>query len=139
MATLNPHAGERGLFGDEEARIILPAARASRQEGILASDPLPADTLFGKAAKGSFDGVVALYHDQGLIPLKLVAFGTCVNLTVGLPIIRTSVDHGTAFDIVGQGIADPGSLIAAVKLAAGIARNRMAATPTKTKRAGRVA
>jgi 4-hydroxythreonine-4-phosphate dehydrogenase len=139
VAALNPHAGERGLFGDEEARIILPATRASRQEGILASDPLPADTLFGKAAKGSFDGVVALYHDQGLIPLKLVAFGTCVNLTVGLPIIRTSVDHGTAFDIVGQGIADPGSLIAAVKLAAGIARNRMAATPTKTKRAGRVA
>ena len=139
MAALNPHAGEHGLFGDEETRIILPAARASRQEGILASDPLPADTLFGKAAKGSFDGVVALYHDQGLIPLKLVAFGTCVNLTVGLPIIRTSVDHGTAFDIVGQGIADPGSLIAAVKLAAGIARNRMAATPTKTKRAGRVA
>ncbi|MDC8449357.1 MAG: 4-hydroxythreonine-4-phosphate dehydrogenase PdxA [Nitrospira sp.] len=139
VAALNPHAGEHGLFGDEEARIILPAARASRQEGILASDPLPADTLFGKAAKGSFDGVVALYHDQGLIPLKLVAFGTCVNLTVGLPIIRTSVDHGTAFDIVGQGIADPGSLIAAVKLAAGIARNRTAATPTKTKRAGRVA
>jgi 4-hydroxythreonine-4-phosphate dehydrogenase len=139
VAALNPHAGEHGLFGDEEARMILPAARAAQQDGILASDPLPADTLFGKAAKGSCDGVVALYHDQGLIPLKLVAFGTCVNLTVGLPIIRTSVDHGTAFDIVGQGIADPGSLIAAVKLAAGIARNRMAATPPKTKRAGRVA
>ena len=80
--------------------------------------PLPADTLFGKAARGDYDGVVALYHDQGLIPLKLVAFGTCVNLTVGLPIIRTSVDHGTAFDIVGKGIADPGSLVEAITLAA---------------------
>ena len=107
VAALNPHAGEHGLFGDEEARIILPAARATQKQGILASDPLPADTLFGKAAKGAFDGVVALYHDQGLIPLKLVAFGTCVNLTVGLPIIRTSVDHGTAFDIVGKGSLIP--------------------------------
>jgi 4-hydroxythreonine-4-phosphate dehydrogenase len=139
VAALNPHAGENGLFGDEEARVILPAARAAQQEGILASDPLPADTLFGKAVKGSYDGVVALYHDQGLIPLKLVAFGTCVNLTVGLPIIRTSVDHGTAFDIVGKGVADPGSLIEAVKLAARIARNRTTATPTKKGRARRVA
>ena len=139
VAALNPHAGEHGLFGDEEARMILPAARATQQEGILASDPLPADTLFGKAAKGSFDGVVALYHDQGLIPLKLVAFGTCVNLTVGLPIIRTSVDHGTAFDIVGKGVADPGSLIEAVKLAARIAQNRIAVTPTKKGRARHVA
>ena len=122
LAALNPHAGEHGLFGDEEARIVLPAARTAQQQGILASDPLPADTLFGKAAKGQYDGLVALYHDQGLIPLKLVAFGTCVNLTVGLPIIRTSVDHGTAFDIVGKGIADPGSLIEAMKLAAHIAR-----------------
>ena len=139
VAALNPHAGEHGLFGDEEARVVLPAARAAQQRGILASDPLPADTLFGKAAKGSFDGVVALYHDQGLIPLKLVAFGTCVNLTVGLPIIRTSVDHGTAFDIVGKGVADPGSLIAAVKLAARIAQNKMAAPPTKKGRTRRVA
>ena len=91
-------------------------------QGIRASDPLPADTLFGKAARGDYDGVVALYHDQGLIPLKLVAFGTCVNLTVGLPIIRTSVDHGTAFDIVGKGVADPGSLIEAIKLAAKLRR-----------------
>ena len=144
VAALNPHAGEHGLFGDEEARVILPAARAAQKQGILASDPLPADTLFGKAAKGSFDGVVALYHDQGLIPLKLVAFGTCVNLTVGLPIIRTSVDHGTAFDIVGKGVSDPGSLIEAVKLAAKItqnrtAHNRTAATPTKKGRVRRVA
>lgn len=124
VAALNPHAGEHGLFGDEEARVILPAARAAQARGILASDPLPADTLFGKAAKGQYDGIVAMYHDQGLIPLKLVAFGTCVNLTVGLPIIRTSVDHGTAFDIVGKGIADPGSLLEAVKLAAHIAKGQ---------------
>jgi 4-hydroxythreonine-4-phosphate dehydrogenase len=131
VAALNPHAGEHGLFGDEEARVILPAARAARQRGILASDPLPADTLFGKAAKGQYDGIVALYHDQGLIPLKLVAFGTCVNLTVGLPIIRTSVDHGTAFDIVGKGVADPGSLIEAVKLAAKIAARKATGSPMK--------
>ena len=124
VAALNPHAGEHGLFGDEESRVILPAARAARKRGISASDPLPADTLFGKAARGEYDGVVALYHDQGLIPLKLVAFGTCVNLTVGLPIIRTSVDHGTAFDIVGKGLADPGSLIEAVTLAATLAQRR---------------
>jgi len=124
VAALNPHAGEHGLFGDEEARVILPAARAAQAQDIRASDPLPADTLFGKAARGDYDGVVALYHDQGLIPLKLVAFGTCVNLTVGLPIIRTSVDHGTAFDIVGKGIADPGSLIEAITLAATLAKKR---------------
>lgn len=122
VAAFNPHAGEHGLFGDEEARVVFPAARAARQQGILASDPLPADTLFGKAVKGQYDGIVALYHDQGLIPLKLVAFGTCVNLTVGLPIIRTSVDHGTAFDIVGKRRADPGSLFAAMTLAAQIAQ-----------------
>jgi 4-hydroxythreonine-4-phosphate dehydrogenase len=138
VAALNPHAGEHGLFGDEEARVIVPAARATRREGILASDPLPADTLFGKAVKGTFDGIVALYHDQGLIPLKLVAFGTCVNLTVGLPIIRTSVDHGTAFDIVGKGIADPGSLMEAIKLAARIAQNKMAAPSNRKERSRHV-
>ena len=124
VAALNPHAGEHGLFGDEETRVILPAARSAQAQGIRASDPLPADTLFGKAARGDYDGVVALYHDQGLIPLKLVAFGTCVNLTVGLPIIRTSVDHGTAFDIVGKGIADPGSLVEAITLAATLVARR---------------
>ncbi|WP_173048678.1 4-hydroxythreonine-4-phosphate dehydrogenase PdxA [Nitrospira sp. KM1] len=124
VAALNPHAGEHGLFGDEESRLVLPASKAAQRRGILASDPLPADTLFGKAARGEYDGVVALYHDQGLIPLKLVAFGSCVNLTVGLPIIRTSVDHGTAFDIVGKGVADPGSLIEAVTLAAALASKR---------------
>ena len=124
VAALNPHAGEQGLFGDEERRVIAPAARAAQAKGILASDPMPADTLFGKAARGEYDAIVALYHDQGLIPLKMVAFGSCVNLTVGLPIIRTSVDHGTAFDIVGKGIAEPGSLIEAVKLAARLAESR---------------
>ncbi len=127
VAALNPHAGEHGLFGNEEARVILPAARAAQAQGILASDPQPADTLFGKAVKGQYDGIVAMYHDQGLIPLKLVAFGTCVNLTVGLPIIRTSVDHGTAFDIVGKGMADSGSLLEAIKLAARIAQSRATA------------
>ena len=124
IAALNPHAGEQGLFGDEEARVIAPAARAAQAGGILASNPMPADTLFGKAARGEYDAIVALYHDQGLIPLKMVAFGSCVNLTVGLPIIRTSVDHGTAFDIVGKGVADPGSLIEAVALAARLAQKR---------------
>ncbi len=124
VAALNPHAGESGLFGDEEREIISPASRQARRAGILASDPLPADTLFGKAVRGDYDCVVAMYHDQGLIPLKLVAFGKCVNLTVGLPIIRTSVDHGTAYDIVGKGVADPGSLIEAITLAAMLARRR---------------
>lgn len=124
VAALNPHAGEAGLFGQEERQAILPAARRAKAAGIRVSDPLPADTLFSKAARGEFDGVVAMYHDQGLIPLKLLAFGTCVNLTVGLPIIRTSVDHGTAFDIAGKGVADHGSLIEAVKLAAGLAAKK---------------
>ena len=124
VAALNPHAGEAGLFGDDEQKTILPATRRARAAGIQASDPLPADTLFGKAVRGDYDGVVAMYHDQGLIPLKLVAFGKCVNLTVGLPIIRTSVDHGTAYDIAGKGLADPGSLIEAIKLASRLAVSR---------------
>lgn len=124
VAALNPHAGEHGLFGDEERRVILPACRRARALGIKASDPLPADTLFGKAARGAYDGVVAMYHDQGLIPLKLVAFGRCVNLTVGLPIIRTSVDHGTAYDIAGKGVADPGSMVEAIMLAARLVTRR---------------
>jgi 4-hydroxythreonine-4-phosphate dehydrogenase len=126
VAALNPHAGEGGLFGEEEREVIGPAARRARASGIQATDPLPADTLFGKAARGLYDGVVAMYHDQGLIPLKLVAFGQCVNVTVGLPIIRTSVDHGTAYDIAGKGTADPGSLIEAIKLAVQLARKRRA-------------
>ncbi len=123
IAALNPHAGEHGLFGNEEATSIAPAVQQARAAGIKASDPLPADTLFGKAARGAYDGVVAMYHDQGLIPLKLLAFGTCVNLTVGLPIIRTSVDHGTAYDIAGKGMAEHGSLLEAVKVAARLAQS----------------
>jgi 4-hydroxythreonine-4-phosphate dehydrogenase len=124
VAAFNPHAGEHGLFGNEEQRVILPACRQARARGINASDPLPADTLFGKAARGAYDGVVAMYHDQGLIPLKLLAFGRCVNLTIGLPIIRTSVDHGTAYDIAGRGTADPGSMVEAIALAARLAARR---------------
>jgi 4-hydroxythreonine-4-phosphate dehydrogenase len=124
VAALNPHAGEHGLFGNEERTVILPACRQARARGIAATDPLPADTLFGKAARGAYDGVVAMYHDQGLIALKLLAFGRCVNLTVGLPIIRTSVDHGTAYDIAGKGVGDPGSMVEAIKLAARLAKRR---------------
>ena len=115
---LNPHAGEHGLFGTEEATVIAPAIEACRRNGIDVSGPFPADTVFVRAERGEFDVVVACYHDQGLIPIKLVAFGQAVNVTLGLPIVRTSVDHGTAFEIAGQGIADPESLIVAVRLAA---------------------
>lgn len=122
VAALNPHAGEGGLFGTEEWEIILPAVLDARAEGIDASDPMPADTLFYKARNNYFDCVVAMYHDQGLAPLKMLAFGEAVNVTVGLPIIRTSVDHGTAYDIAGKGCADPTSLLEAVRLAARMAR-----------------
>jgi len=121
VAGLNPHAGEHGLFGSEEDTAIRPAIEASRADGIDASGPFPADTLFVRARRGEFDVVVACYHDQGLIPVKLLAFGQAVNVTLGLPIIRTSVDHGTAFDIAGRGAADPESMIAAVLLAARLA------------------
>ena len=118
---LNPHAGEGGIFGDEEALYITPACDEARGAGMAVTGPLPPDTVFFKARRGDFDAVVAMYHDQGLIPLKMLAFGHAVNITVGLPIIRTSVDHGTAYDIAGQGIADPSSLIEAVKLASEMA------------------
>jgi 4-hydroxythreonine-4-phosphate dehydrogenase len=124
VAGLNPHAGEHGLFGGEEATAIGPAIEACRRHGIDVSGPFPADTIFVRARKGEFDVVVACYHDQGLIPVKLVAFGQAVNVTLGLPIVRTSVDHGTAFDIAGQGKADPESMIAAVLLAAKLAQSR---------------
>jgi 4-hydroxythreonine-4-phosphate dehydrogenase len=110
------------LFGLEEQTAIEPAVACCRSRGIDVSGPFPADTLFVRARRGEFDAVVACYHDQGLIPVKLVAFGRAVNVTLGLPIIRTSVDHGTAFDIAGQGVADPESMIAAVLLAARLAR-----------------
>lgn len=118
VAGLNPHAGEHGLFGTEERDAIEPAVAACRAEGIEVSGPFPGDTVFLRARRGEFDVVVACYHDQGLIPVKLLAFGQAVNVTIGLPIVRTSVDHGTAFDIAGKGIADPGSMVAAVLLAA---------------------
>jgi 4-hydroxythreonine-4-phosphate dehydrogenase len=122
VAGLNPHAGEHGLFGLEEQTVIAPAVACCRAGGIDVSGPYPADTLFVRARRGEFDAVIACYHDQGLIPVKLVAFGRAVNVTLGLPIVRTSVDHGTAFDIAGRGIADPESMIAAVLLAARLAR-----------------
>jgi len=122
VAGLNPHAGEHGLFGREEAEVIVPAIESCRARGIDVSGPFPADTVFVRARRGDFDVVVACYHDQGLIPVKLLAFGQAVNVTLGLPVIRTSVDHGTAFDIAGKGLADPESMIAAVLLAARLAR-----------------
>ncbi len=124
VAGLNPHAGEHGLFGHEEDTAIRPAIDACRAAGIDVSGPFPADTLFARAHRGEFDVVVACYHDQGLIPVKLLAFGQAVNVTLGLPIVRTSVDHGTAFDIAGRGIADPESMVAAVLLAARLAHGR---------------
>lgn len=117
VAGLNPHAGEGGAFGDEEARHIVPAIAQARAEGLDASGPWPGDTVFMRARQGAFDIVVAQYHDQGLIPVKYLGLDEGVNVTVGLPFVRTSVDHGTAFDIAGQGIADPASLRAAVRMA----------------------
>lgn len=128
VAALNPHAGEARLFGNEEWDEILPAVVAARSEGIDASDPIPADTLFYKARNNYYDVIVAMYHDQGLAPLKMLAFGNAVNVTVGLPIIRTSVDHGTAYDIAGKGCADPASLLEAVKLASKMALFRAQGT-----------
>ena len=127
LAGLNPHAGEHGLFGSEDGDVLAPAVAECRRRGVAISGPFPADTVFGRAMRGEFDAVVACYHDQGLIPIKLVAFGRAVNVTLGLPIIRTSVDHGTAFDIAGRGIADPSSLTEAIALAA-----RLAMAPPRT-------
>jgi 4-hydroxythreonine-4-phosphate dehydrogenase len=121
LAGLNPHAGEHGLMGLEDDAVLAPAVAAARTRGIAIDGPLPADTVFVRAMRGEFDAVIACYHDQGLIPVKLVAFGQAVNVTLGLPIIRTSVDHGTAFDIAGRGVADPSSLVHAVLLAARLA------------------
>ena len=121
LAGLNPHAGEHGVIGCEDQTVLEPAVRSARVAGIDIVGPLPADTVFVRATRGEFDAVIACYHDQGLIPVKLVAFGQAVNVTLGLPIIRTSVDHGTAFDIAGKGIANSESLIQAVLLAAKLA------------------
>jgi len=130
VAGLNPHASDDGRFGDEERRIIEPALVMARQVGIDVQGPFPADTLFTPAQIGRYDGIVAMYHDQGLIPVKLLAFNRAVNLTLGLPIIRTSVDHGTAFDIAGANQADGGSMTEAIRLACTITRR--AATPSWT-------
>jgi 4-hydroxythreonine-4-phosphate dehydrogenase len=118
VAALNPHAGESGLFGNEDKTIVGPAVEAARDSGFPVEGPFPADTIFYHASTGRYDAVVAMYHDQGLIPLKMLHFSDAVNITLGLPIIRTSVDHGTAYDIAGKGVADPSSLIAAIKMAA---------------------
>jgi len=120
-AALNPHAGEGGLFGREEEEIIAPAVAEAQAQGLNLTGPYPADTLFHRAAGGEFDAVVCMYHDQGLIPFKLLHFQDGVNVTLGLPFIRTSVDHGTAFDLAGTGRADPGSMLAALRMAADMA------------------
>jgi len=129
VAGVNPHAGEHGLFGREEIDAVEPAVQTCRAEGIDVSGPFPGDTVFVRATRGAFDVVIACYHDQGLIPVKLLAFGQAVNVTIGLPIIRTSVDHGTAFDIAGTGTADHGSMVAAVLLAAQLARSTVRQAP----------
>jgi 4-hydroxythreonine-4-phosphate dehydrogenase len=124
VAALNPHAGEDGLFGSEERDVITPAVSMARAEGFDVTDPLPPDTVFYYAQDGRYDVVVCMYHDQGLIPFKMIHFKDGVNTTLGLPIIRTSVDHGTAYDIAGTGQADPGSLVAAITLSVRQAINR---------------
>jgi 4-hydroxythreonine-4-phosphate dehydrogenase len=124
VAGLNPHAGEGGEFGDEEIKIIAPTVRAAQKKGFDVVGPLSGDTVFHYALQGDFDAVVAMYHDQGLAPLKAVAFDTGVNWTLGLPFIRTSPDHGTAYDIAGKGIANPSSMIAAIRLAKQLAKNK---------------
>jgi 4-hydroxythreonine-4-phosphate dehydrogenase len=122
---LNPHAGDGGIFGREESDLISPAIELCREQGICVEGPLPPDSAFSMAMEGRYDAVVAMYHDQGLIPVKLIHRGEAVNLTLGIPIIRTSVDHGTAYDIAGKGVAREESLIAALELAAELARKRV--------------
>ena len=127
IAALNPHAGEGGQFGDEEARIIAPAIAALQAEGIAATGPVPGDALFTSRARTGFDAALCMYHDQALIPLKALEFDEGVNVTLGLPLIRTSPDHGTAYDIAGQGKADPGAMAAAITMAAEMASARAGA------------
>ncbi len=124
LAGLNPHAGEEGVIGREELDVLRPAVEAARARGVRIDGPFPGDTVFVRASRGEFDAVIACYHDQGLIPVKLLAFGRAVNVTIGLSIVRTSVDHGTAFDIAGKGVADSSSMVEAVLLAAHLARLR---------------
>jgi 4-hydroxythreonine-4-phosphate dehydrogenase len=123
---LNPHAGEGGLLGTEESTVIAPAVAGARAQGLDASGPHAADTLFHHAYRGDYDVVVAMYHDQGLAPLKMIGFDRGVNWTVGLPFVRTSPDHGTAYDIAGRGVANPSSTRAAIRLAVQLARQTSA-------------
>jgi 4-hydroxythreonine-4-phosphate dehydrogenase len=127
IAGLNPHAGEDGAMGEEDDAIVRPAVERLRAEGIAARGPLPADTMFHPAARASYDAALCMYHDQALIPIKTLAFDHAVNVTLGLPFVRTSPDHGTAFDIAGSGRADPASLVAAIRLAARLAARTSAA------------
>jgi 4-hydroxythreonine-4-phosphate dehydrogenase len=124
VAGLNPHAGEGGAMGDEEERLIQPAIEALRAEGIAASGPWPPDTMFTPTARAGYDAAICMYHDQALIPLKTLDMASGVNVTLGLPIVRTSPDHGTAFDIAGKGVADPASLVAALRLAGDLVERR---------------
>jgi len=124
LCGINPHAGEHGLLGREEQDVLAPAVADLRREGLDVVGPFPADSLFVRAKRGEFDAVIACYHDQGLIPVKLAAFGHAVNVTLGLPFVRTSVDHGTGFDIVEKGVADATSMVEAMKVAAELARTR---------------
>jgi len=135
VAALNPHAGEGGLFGDEEREINLAVEKA-RAKGWNASGPWPADTLFYRAVQGEFDAVVCMYHDQALIPLKLLHFDSAVNITLGLPFIRTSVDHGVAYDLAGRGLASPRSLEEAIRLAAKMAVRKQEAENSLGQGAG---
>jgi 4-hydroxy-L-threonine phosphate dehydrogenase PdxA len=126
VAALNPHAGENGQFGDEEQRIIGPAILLAQEQGINCAGPIPADAVFLKAVKGEFDAVVAMYHDQAMIPVKLMDFEHAVNVTIGLPIVRTSPAHGTAFDIVARNQASPSSMKSAIMTAINMAKTRRA-------------
>jgi 4-hydroxythreonine-4-phosphate dehydrogenase len=131
VAGLNPHAGEDGALGEEDSAIVAPAVERLRAEGIDAVGPLPADTLFHERARAAYDVALCMYHDQALIPIKTLAFDHAVNVTLGLPFVRTSPDHGTAFDIAGKGTADPSSLIAAISLAARLSATAPALVPAK--------
>ncbi len=129
LCALNPHASDQGLFGDEEAQVMQPAVSRLRAEGIDISDALPADTVFSRTLRGEFDAVIAPYHDVGMAAFKTVAFGGGVNVTLGLPFVRTSPDHGTAFDLAGQGRADAGSMLESLRLAARLTRARQQRQP----------
>ncbi len=131
IAGLNPHAGEEGALGEEDRTVVAPAVEQLKREGIEAIGPLPADTLFHARARAGYDVALCMYHDQALIPIKTLAFDCAVNVTLGLPLVRTSPDHGTAFDIAGKGTADPSSLLAALTLAARLASNKPALVPAK--------